>query len=575
MSKVLIVDDEASLRITLGEFLKREGYEVNTAENVKSAILLLQENEYDAVLSDIVMPEQSGVSLLKYIQETKPDTQVIMMTGQPTVDTAVEAIRFGARDYLFKPVLRNDLIRVVNQAVTFKQLLDEKQKLEIERDMLRISIERAEQNLKNFFNTINDLLFVLDMEGNIIHTNKTVIKRLGFSMEELIGQSILCVHPEKRRAEAGRITQEMLEGKTEFCPVPVVTKQGVEIPVETRVFFGEWDGKPALFGVTKDITDLKKSEEKFAKAFNSQSVLMAISTVEDGIYLDVNDTFLTTLGYTRDEVIGKNSEELNIFADQDMRERVKNNFLAGRIGQNEEIEIVGKDKTVFTGIFNVELISVDDTPCLLTNMVNITARKMVEDERLHRVMGSVIDVLVSTVESRDPYTSGHQKRVSDLSRAVAAEMGMSPSRVEEIRIAGEVHDLGKVSIPADILSMPRKLKKQEFDLIMTHSRNGYEILKDVNFDWPIAEIVYQHHERMDGSGYPRGLKGDEICMDARIICVADVVEAMSSHRPYRPALGIEPALSEISQGRGTRYDSHVVDACIRVFREHHYQFVSE
>jgi len=135
-------------------------------------------------------------------------------------------------------------------------------------------------------------------------------------------------------------------------------------------------------------------------------------------------------------------------------------------------------------------------------------------------------------------------------------------------------DLGKVSIPADILSMPRKLKKQEFDLIMTHSQNGFEILKDVDFDWPIAEILYQHHERLDGSGYPRGLKGDEICIDARIICVADVVEAMSSHRPYRPALGIEPALSEISQGRGTRYDSQVVDACIRIFRDQNYQFVS-
>ena len=207
-------------------------------------------------------------------------------------------------------------------------------------------------------------------------------------------------------------------------------------------------------------------------------------------------------------------------------------------------------------------------------MVNFSARKMVEDERLHRVMGSVIDVLVSTVESRDPYTSGHQKRVSDLSRAIANELGLSPSRVEEIRIAGEVHDLGKVSIPADILSMPRKLKKQEFDLIMTHSQNGFEILKDVDFDWPIAEILYQHHERLDGSGYPRGLKGDEICIDARIICVADVVEAMSSHRPYRPALGIEPALSEISQGRGTRYDSQVVDACIRIFRDQNYQFVS-
>ena len=575
MSKVLIVDDETSLRITLSEFLKREGYEVNSAENVESAILLLQENEYDVVLSDIIMPEQTGVSLLKYIREIKPDIQVIMMTGQPTVDTAVEAIHFGARDYLFKPVLKNDLIRVVNQAVRFKQLLDDKQRLEIERDILKKSIERAEQNLNNFFNTINDLLFVLDMEGNIIHTNETVIKRLGFSQEELIGQSVLCVHSENRRAEAGQIIQEMLEGKTEFCPVPVVTKQGMEIPVETRVFFGEWDGKPALFGVTKDITDLKKSEEKFAKAFHSQSVLMAISTVEDGIYLDVNDTFFNTLGYTREELIGKSSNELNIFADINMHENLKRDFLAGCLVQNEEIKIKGKDDTILTGIFNVELISVDNTPCFLTNIVNITARKMVEDERLHKVMASVIDVLVSTVESRDPYTSGHQKRVSDLSRAIASELGMSPSRVEEIRIAGAVHDLGKVSIPADILSMPRKLKKQEFELIMTHSQNGYEILKDIDFDWPIAEIVYQHHERLDGTGYPRGLKGDEICMDARIICVADVVEAMSSHRPYRPALGIEPALSEISQGRGTKYDSQVVDACIRIFRDHHYQFISE
>jgi HD-GYP domain-containing protein (c-di-GMP phosphodiesterase class II) len=188
-------------------------------------------------------------------------------------------------------------------------------------------------------------------------------------------------------------------------------------------------------------------------------------------------------------------------------------------------------------------------------------------ESLRKSMSTTIQVMVSTVEVRDPYTAGHQLKSANLARAIATEMGLPPEKIEGIRMAGSIHDLGKISIPAEILSKPTKLSEIEFSLIKEHARRGFEMLKDVESPWPLAEIVYQHHERMDGSGYPRNLKGDEICLEARILTVADVVEAMASHRPYRPGLGIDSALAEIEQNRGIFYDDSVVDACLRLFRE--------
>ncbi|MCK9365526.1 MAG: PAS domain-containing protein [Syntrophales bacterium] len=192
-------------------------------------------------------------------------------------------------------------------------------------------------------------------------------------------------------------------------------------------------------------------------------------------------------------------------------------------------------------------------------------------ESLRKAFGTTIQVMVSAVEVRDPYTSGHQTRSADLACAIATEMGLSSEKIEGIRMAGSIHDIGKLSIPAEILSKPTKLTNLEFSLIKEHSLRGYEILKDVESPWPIAEIVYQHHERMDGSGYPRNLKGEEILIEARILSVADVVEAMASHRPYRPGLGIDAALKEISNNRGILYDTGVVDACLRLFHEKGYK----
>jgi len=193
-------------------------------------------------------------------------------------------------------------------------------------------------------------------------------------------------------------------------------------------------------------------------------------------------------------------------------------------------------------------------------------------QQQQQIMEGLILTLSSTVEVRDPYTSGHQKRVAALACSIAEDMDISEDRINAIRMAGAIHDLGKIAIPSEILSKPGRLSEIEFNLLKTHPQVGFDILKDINFPLPIAQIVYQHYERIDGSGYPQGLKGDKILLEARIMVVADVAEAMASHRPYRPALGIDKALEEISKNRGTIYDTDAANACLKVFREKGFKF---
>jgi PAS domain S-box-containing protein/putative nucleotidyltransferase with HDIG domain len=204
---------------------------------------------------------------------------------------------------------------------------------------------------------------------------------------------------------------------------------------------------------------------------------------------------------------------------------------------------------------------------------NISERKKAEQElresweRLRRTLAGTIQAISTTIEMRDPYTAGHQRRVALLAEAIAREMKLPEAQVEGIRFAAEIHDIGKIYVPAEILSKPTKLTELEYTIIKTHPQAGYDILKNIEFPWPIAQIVLQHHERINGSGYPNALKNGEILLEAKILAVADVVEAMSSHRPYRPSFGLDKALEEIQLNRGRLYEPEVVDSCLRLFKE--------
>jgi len=214
----------------------------------------------------------------------------------------------------------------------------------------------------------------------------------------------------------------------------------------------------------------------------------------------------------------------------------------------------------------------------MEEMIVRRRRRQVEEElrksldKLKRITEETITALATTVEIKDPYTAGHQKRVAKLASEIAGQMGLSVEDVDGVRISGLLHDIGKIAIPAEILSKPGKITVDEYNLIKTHPEIGYQILKGIEFSWPVANTVLQHHERMDGSGYPRGASGESIDIGARILGVADVVEAMSSHRPYRPAFGIDKALDEIIVNASKLYDERVVGACVTLFRKHGFKF---
>ena len=235
-------------------------------------------------------------------------------------------------------------------------------------------------NFMNFFHTIKDLLFILDMEGNILKVNQAVMDRLGYTEAQLAGRSVLVVHPDHRKEEALRNVEEMLQHKREYCPIPLIAKDGSEIPVETRVTLGVWDDKPVLFGVCKDISELKLSEEKFFKVFQNSTSLIAITDLNDDKYIEVNQTFCDVLGYEREEIIGSTSKELNLFKNYEDRHRVMTELETNHIVRNVEVEVRGRDNETHIGLFNADRIYIGSKPCLVTSMVDVTALKKLEQE---------------------------------------------------------------------------------------------------------------------------------------------------------------------------------------------------
>ena len=343
MSKILVVDDERSIRSTFEIFLSKEGHEVFLAEDANNAKRTTDEQDLDLIITDIIMPKMTGIDLLTFIKSNKPDIPIIIMTGEPTVDTAKEAVKNDANDYLIKPVSKEELIKASNYALEKKKLVDEKAKLEIENTKYR-----------------------------------------------------------------------------------------------------------------------------------------------------------------------------------------------------ENLEDLVKQRT----------------------------------ESLQKAINGTVETIVKILEQKDPYTAGHVMRVGALALAIAKKMNLDEEKQKQIYFAGYLHDIGKLLVPSEILSKPGKLTAGEFGVIKEHVNSSYELTKDIDLSWPIADIILQHHERMDASGYPNGIKGDDIHLGARILAVSDVIEAMTAHRPYRPGFGVEIALEEIRSKAGVLYDEEVSKAAIELFETDKYDFTN-
>ncbi|MBI2509390.1 MAG: PAS domain S-box protein [Betaproteobacteria bacterium] len=324
----------------------------------------------------------------------------------------------------------------------------------------------------------------------------------------------------------------------------------------------------------------EEAQREAAEQLNSfvEQSIAGIYIVQDGKFTYVNPRLAEIFGYASPgEIVGKSPFDLTAPKD---RAAVAENIRRRLAGEVKSISYsftgLRKDGIEFDAGVHGSFAIYQGRPAIMGLLQDITERKHAEDqirryiERLEQAMRGTIGVVTAIGEARDPYTQGHERRVGEIAASIAAEMGLDPNRVEGIRIAGYLHDVGKIGVPAEILSKPGKLTKAEFELVKDHAQRSYEILKGVDFPWPIAQVAWQHHERLDGSGYPRGLKGGEIILEARVLSVADVLEAMSSHRPYRPGLGIEAALAEIEKNRGKLYDPQVVDSCLRLFREKGY-----
>jgi len=516
----------------------------------------------------------------QHADEIQNNIYTMVSSGKPYLGEALNVRKDGSTFYCQFKVspLKNEKGEIYGYMSSVRDITERKQ---------------AEEELKASFLATEasmNAIFAADLKGIITYANTSASKMWGYKCtEEMIGTNAIEYWTESTQGKAGEMIGTLLkEGNVATSGVLIGKRlDGTEFVVESNsVIMKDENGKPVgLIGSFSDITDRKKAEQRVKERIKELEILYSLDKIAgkkgftlDKLYQELVGILPQGCQYPEIActriVIGDSEFRTNNFAESAWMQSAPvkvSGTVVGKIevGYLEEMPKEGE------GSFLKEEKQLIDS--IAERLGQITQRRQAEDalqqtlKSLRKAVSSTIQVIVSTLEARDPYTAGHQIRVADLTRAIATEMNFSKDRIEGVFMAASIHDIGKLSVPAEILSKPGKLTETEFSLIKEHSKKGYEILKNVESAWPLAEIVYQHHERMDGSGYPRNLKGDEILMEARILAVADVVEAMASHRPYRPTLGIDAALKEIEDNRGVLYDADVVDVCLRLFREKGFQ----
>lgn len=434
------------------------------------------------------------------------------------------------------------------------------------------ALAHAAEQWRHTFDAVPDLVIIIDREHRIVHANRAMAERVGRSPEELVGTTChesmhglpyvpdFCPHARLLHSETEEreeVPEPYLDGVFDVTTTPLRDPSGTLI---------------GSVHVARDITQRKRAEDALSES--EQRYQAFINATDDLVfikddrlrYVTVNPANIAFFGTSLEEIIGRTDADL--MPPEGAESCRRSDQLALQSGQTVVSEELVGDRVYEVRKFSVPL------PGGRTGVGgyarDITDRRRAEEdlaagaERLRTALHDTVRSMGAVVALRDPYTGDHEQRVTLLADAIAASMGLQEARREGLHLAGQVHDIGKIGVPAEILAKPAQLTAMEYELIKQHPARGADLLAQIAFEQPVAEIVHQHHERLDGSGYPQGLAGNEIMLEARILAVADVVEAMASHRPYRAALGIETALAEVRRGAGTLYDPEVVATCERV-----------
>lgn len=582
--RVLIVEDSEDDTLLLIRNLTKGGYNpfyerVETPDAMKKA---LEKKQWDIIICDYRMPNFSAPSALTLLKEIKKDIPIIIVSGTIGEETAVECMRLGAHDYFMKGKLSRLCVAIERE---LEEAINREKKRQVEE-----KLSQKEEKYRNILENIEEGYYEVDPAGNLTFFNDSMCRILGYSAEELMGMNNRQYTDKENANKLFQAFNKVYKtgNPTKEFDWQVIRKDGTKRDIEASVsLLKDSSGKKTGFrGTVRDITERKKAQEELKRSEEKYRTIL--EDIREGYYeVDLsgnftffNDTVCRVMGYTREELMGMNNRQ---YTDKEeltkVLEAYKRVYMTGEPNKEVAWQITGKDGTrrYVEGFISLLKDSTGKPKGFRGIAHDITERKVAETklqqtlESLKKAVATTISVLVSALESRDPYTAGHQSQSARLACAIATEMGLCQNKVEGILMAGCIHDIGKLAIPAEILTKPTKLTNLEYSLIKEHPQCGYDMLKDVESPWPLADIVYQHHERMNGSGYPRNLKGDEIILEARIMAVADVVDAMGSHRPYRASLGTEAALEEIEKNKGLLYDPDVVDACLKLFREKSYK----
>jgi PAS domain S-box-containing protein len=476
---------------------------------------------------------------------------------------------------------------LVQELALLKERIKELEQEELQRKQAKEALSKSETRFYSYFNMPLHGIAITSPEKGWIQVNDKICSITGYSRDEIVRMTWAeMTHPDDLAADVEQFSR-VLSGQIDQYAMNkrFIRKDGKVI--WTNIAVGcvrESDGRvDYIVGLMEDITERKQAEAALKeKVEDLRRLATVVSDSNDAVIMhDLEGKILAwnrgareTYGYTEAEALEKNVRDIVAETDREAALNLIQKIKQGEIVKSFELRRVTKDGRILDVWLTTTLLTDEkgNPVAIVTTERDITERRM-SAERLRKALDATVHAIALIVETRDPYTAGHQRKVANLACAIAKEINLSTEQVESIRLVGIIHDIGKISVPVEILSKPTELTNLEFSLIKTHSQSGYDMLKGIVFPWPIARMVLEHHERIDGSGYPNGLTGDKLLIESRILSVADVVEAMASHRPYRPRLGIDAALEEISKNKGILYDAAVGDACIRLFRVKGYKII--